>query len=236
MRARLHRVAWLCVALAGCASATQGSTGDLDGAVPVKDLPAHDLAKSVDLADPLDLAASPDLATVGGCNATNQALGGGGGPDTCEYGQVCASSTMMCADAPTVTCTMGSGAPTWDEASQLAPVITSISATLLATTGTTECANGDPAALVTVQYYSPTTLTTKDSNTEFLGQVKFKKSTSSTGSWFSANFVRMLPPKNQHFGSFQVGINCGGATGVKEAGLYLLDEAAHVSNAVCVSW
>lgn len=236
MYGQLHGAAWLCVALAGCASPTQGSGGDPDGAVVVHDLATHDLAKPVDLAAVADFAPFADFATVGGCDPSSQTLGSGGGPSTCAYGELCTPSTMTCAAVSTAACAMGNGAPTWDEAAQLAPVITSATATLLATTGLTECANGDPAALVTVQYYSPTTLTTQDANNLFDGQVKFKKSTLATGSWFSANFVRMLPPKNEHFGSFQVGINCGGATGVKEAGLYILDEASHVSNAVCVSW
>lgn len=238
MRARGPRAAWLCVVLVGCASSTQSVSGvDPDGAV-VHDLAPKDLAVPVDLVEVVpgpDLGAPADLAQPGGCNPVNQALGAAGGPDTCQYGELCAS-TMACVAAPTATCLMGSGAPAWDQSAEAAPVITSITAMLLATTGTTECANGDPAALVTVQYYSPTTLTTQDNNNVFLAQVKFKKSTLTTGSFFSANFVRMLPPKNQHFGSFQVGINCGGATGVKQAGLYITDEAARVSNTVCVSW
>ena len=236
MYGRIHGAAWLCIALAGCASATQGSGGDSDGAFGAHDLSLHDLAKAVDHAAAADLTPAADFAIVGACDASSQTLGSGGGPSTCAYGELCASVPMKCAAVSTATCAMGTGAPTWDATAQLAPVITSATATLLPTTATTECANGDPAALVTVQYYSPTTLTTKDVSNLFVGQVKFKKSTVATGSWFSANFVRVLPPKNEHFGSFQVGINCGGATGVMEAGLYILDEASHVSNAVCVSW
>ena len=237
MRTRvLVATACFFAALAGCASSTQSVGGaESDGAV-VHDLAHKDMAVDVDLAEvALDLSQPADLAQVGGCNPAAEVIGAANGPDTCQYGEVCAS-TMACVEAPTATCLMAGGSPAWNRAAEAAPVITSVSAVLLPTTATTECANGDPAALVTVNYYSPTTLTTHDSNNAFLAQVKFKKSTSVTGSFFSANFVRVLPPKNQQFGSFQVGINCGGATGVKEAGLYIMDESSRVSNTVCVSW
>jgi hypothetical protein len=67
--------------------------------------------------------------------------------------------------------------------------------------------------------------------------VKWKKSTDPGGPWYAGTFARMLPPTNDKFGSFQVGINCGGAGGaVKVAGLYVADEQGRTSNVVCVTW
>jgi hypothetical protein len=183
-----------------------------------------------------DLAKAPaDLTGAGStCNPSAMTLGANGGPDVCAYGEYCDAASMHCMPVPVGTCSMVSGAPTWDEAGKQAPVIATISAELLASTdSTTECANGDPAALVTMSYYAPETLTTATTASAFDPQVKWSKSVT----WYSGTFMRQLPAPNSTMGSFQVGINCGGAAGsVKTAGFYILDESGKPSNAVCVSW
>lgn len=225
-------------ALSACAGAAdtgmpRAGDGSSDG-VDSSTATSGDMAqKSVDLAKN-DAGAPP----VGGCNPASQTLGASGGPDICAYGKTCSAATGTCVPPPSGACAMSMGAPAWNTTSAVAPVITKITATLLASTNSmTECANGDPAALVDVQFYAPSFLTSQDVVNAFLSQVQFKKSDLGTGSWFGANFVRAMPVKSQHFGSFQVGINCGGAGGsVKTAAMYIVDEAGRDSNVACVSW
>lgn len=202
----------------------------------VDDLGTHDLAKSDMKVG--DMKAG-DMASSGStCNPSATTLGAAGGPDTCAYGERCDDVMNKCVAVTVGSCNMVGGAPTWNMAAKLAPVITKATATLLATTNaSTECANGDPAALVTIEWYAPGFLTTQDVVATFLAQVKFKKSTVAGDPFFSATFERMAPVKNTKVGSFQVGINCGGAGGsVKTAGMYIEDEAGHVSNPICVTW
>jgi hypothetical protein len=220
--------------LAGCASST-GSSSDHDAAAMTK---SPDLAVDGIVLEHADMA--PDLAQIAAtsCNAANQTIGAQGGPDACVYGARCDSTTMTCAAPPDGSCAMATGAPTWNSAARQAPVISSVTATLLTTTnGTTECAGSTAAALVTVGFYTPNALTTMDDAATFVKQVMWKKSTSGTGTWYPGTFVRMLPTANAHFGSFQIGINCGGADGVdRTAALYVMDPSSRISNTVCVTW
>ena len=233
--ASLRATLLLWVGLAGCAGAAGSDDPSdafaFDGAVGA----LQDLATK-----PMDLAKTdgPNTSAGGSCNPNNHTLGANGGPDVCAYGKACSAVTSTCVPPPSGACAMSAGAPAWNQVGQVAPVITKITASLLATTNpTTECANGDPAALVTVEFYAPTFLTTTDSGNAFLQQVQFKKSESATGTWFDATFLRAAPIKNQNIGSFQVGINCGGAAGAsKTAAVYVVDESARTSNVVCVSW
>lgn len=206
-----------------------------DGAVADLTQPGLDLA-GLDLAHAADLAHG-DAAGPQACDPGNVALGANGGPDVCAYGQVCDGSAHQCVAVQSGSCAMVGGAPTWEEAGKAAPVIATISATLLTSTDpNTECENGDPAALVTIVYYAPMTLTTATTASAFLPQVQFKKSTNPGDPFFDGTFMRVMPQANQTSGSFEVGINCGGATGVREAGMYILDGGGRTSNPVCVSW
>lgn len=223
----------LAMGLAACAS-TSGPSGDEDLADPVD----GDLGVKGDLAG-RDLA-SGDMASSGAtCNPATKTLGAAGGPDTCAYGEVCDAGAMKCVAVATGSCNMIMGAPTWNKAAKMAPVITKATAVLLpqgSTNGTTECLNMDAAALVTVDFYAPNDLTTTSVTNDFLMQVKFKKSVVAGDPFFSGTFLRSPIPSGKS-GSFQVGINCGGAAGaVKTAGFYILDESSRASNAVCVSW
>lgn len=223
----------LTILLQGCASSSGDDGLDLseprDGAMTA----ASDMAKA-------DLPPLADMATTvgGGCNPANETIGANGGPDTCAYAQICDDATMKCVAAPVGTCTMASGAPVWNKTAKMAPVIVKATASLLATTNaSTECLDGDPAALITVEFYAPQNLTSTDVVAEVSKQVKWKKSTMPADPWYSGTFFRALPPKNAKYGSFQVGINCGGAAGsAKSAGLYVVDGSMRTSNAVCVSW
>ncbi len=212
----------------GCAGATGGDPTDDLGEV---DLTSDGKA----VAD----AATGDLASNGApCNPSATVLGAAGGPDACAYGELCDPATMKCKAVPTGSCNMVGGAPSWDAAGKAAPVIAKVSAMLLPTTDAqTECANGDPAALVTIEYYAPMTLTATTSPATFLPQVKFKKSMVLGDPFYSGTFMRQMPAASQKVGSFKVGINCGGAGGaVKQAGLYILDGGGRSSNPVCVTW
>jgi hypothetical protein len=205
-----------------------GEPEDLAG----RDLSGRDMAGK-------DMASPGDMASTGAsCNPASQTLGAAGGPDTCAYGEACDSATSKCKAVMNGSCLMVQGAPAWNTATKMAPVITKATAVLLSTTNSmTECANGDPAALVTVEFYAPQVLTTDTMALAFLPQVKFKKSQVAADPWFSGTFLRSPVPTNAKVGSFQVGINCGGAGGtVKTAGLYILDEGGRTSNAICVSW
>jgi hypothetical protein len=217
---------------AGCAGAGgPGDAPDLSG-VPDQGNGPGDLAG-------LDLVKIGDMAGGGpSCNPANETLGPAGGPDTCAYGEFCDDASSTCVAVPTGACNMIMGAPPWNKSAQMAPVIGRVSAVLLpATNATTECLNGDPAALVTVDYYAPNTLTSATAANSFLPQVKFKKSVVASDPWYSGTFIRAMPAASAKFGSFKVGINCGGAGGsVKTAGFYILDEGGRASNAVCVSW
>jgi hypothetical protein len=222
----------------GCAGVSQGASSedlaDRGGdASPTDDF----AATAFDFATTSDLAGS-DLAGATSCNPANLSLGAGGGPDACAYGQRCDGASSTCQPVSNGSCNMVMGAPVWDAAGKAAPVIANVSATLLsATNSTTECANGDPAALVTVDYYAPMTLTTATQQTTFLSQVKFKKSVVSSDPFYDGTFMRAMPMPNQKTGTFKVGINCGGAAGsVKTAGFYIVDGGGRTSNLVCVSW
>jgi hypothetical protein len=90
--------------------------------------------------------------------------------------------------------------------------------------------NGDPAGLVTINWYAPQNLTNHSGFADLQNHVKF-----SVGSgYYGANFARQLPPPNQQYGSMQVGIGCGIPHGT--ASLYIADETGHTSNVVCVTW
>jgi len=236
------RLLYLALALSACASSTQ--TGQSSGDAAMSLMPPPDLSQPIILVHP-DMAAGADLSMVANataCDASSQTIGAAGGPDTCTYGARCDSTTMTCLAPPDGSCAMATGAPTWDSASRQAPVISAVSATLLPTTnGTTECAGGAAAALVTVDFYTPNALTTKSDLAAdvpaFEHQIMWKKSSSATGSWYPGTFIRMMPTPDAHFGSFQVGINCGGASGTdRTAALYVMDESQRVSNTVCVTW
>jgi hypothetical protein len=220
--------------IAGCAGAGgPGDDADLSDPTTV-----DDGATLADLAG-MDLVKVGDMASNGpSCNPANLALGAAGGPDTCAYGELCDAATSKCAAVPSGSCNMVMGGPVWNKGAKLAPVIAKVSATLLATTDSmTECAAGDPAALVTVDYYAPMNLTSTTMANVFLPQVKFKKSVVSTDPWYSGTFMRQMPAANTKNGTFKVGINCGGAGGaVKTAGFYIVDEGGRTSNLVCVSW
>ncbi len=220
---------------AGCASADpSGSDRDLRveeelGQGP--DLFGADLTNA-------DAGSLADLASPPSCNPANKVLSAAAGPDVCVYGERCDDVSTKCGAVLPASCGMATGAPAWNKAAMLAPVITKASAQLLtSTSAATECAGGDPAALVTIELYAPSYFTTSNNAAAFLQQVKWRKSTTSTDPFLSATFIRAQPSPNQKFVTFMVGINCGGAAGAsKQAGMYVVDEAAHVSNTVCVSW
>ena len=224
------------LSLAACAGASmtgEGAdlsdplTGNEDMAGPKPDLAGRDLASAGDMA-----------SNGAGCNPANETLGAAGGPDVCAYGEICDDASSKCKAVAAASCHLIMGAPTWNKSAKMAPVIAKVSATLLATTdAATECAAGDPAALVTVDYYAPQNLTATTMANVFLPQVKFKKSVVAADPFFSGTFMRVMPAPNMKFGTFKVGINCGGAGGsVKTAGFYITDGGGRASNAVCVSW
>ena len=232
-------LAGVLLALSGCAGANLSPDGGVRGsdgaAASSTDLAqATDAAPKKDGAPQTDGAPAGDASSGGACNDQSATLGAQGGPDSCSYGSFC-PSTKVCAKAPVGNCAEASGAPSWDQAAKLAPVIISATAQALATTSsTTECLNGDPAALVTIAYYAPGGLTTHTDFADLTKHAKFKVSASPVGMWVGVNFQRMKPPANAQFGSMQVGVNCGSASG--SAALYIADEAGHTSNPVCVSW
>lgn len=233
------RLSYLVLALSACASSTETLPGSGDAAMNL--MPPPDLSQPIIIVHP-DMAVDViDMAMVSNataCNSADETIGPEGGPDACTYGARCDSSTMTCLAPPDGSCAMATGAPQWDSAARQAPVISSVSATLLASTNSsTECAGGSPAALVTVGFYTPNALTTMSDTIAFEHQIMWKKSSSATGSWYPGTFIRMMPTANAHFGTFQVGINCGGAGGTdRTAALYVMDESMRVSNTVCVTW
>jgi hypothetical protein len=161
------------------------------------------------------------------CNPANQ-------PGTCSYGQVC-GATNACEAAPEGTCSeaTGTGAPAWNKTAGTAPVIVSATVQRLATTDSrNECANGDPAGLVTIRFYAPGNFTTHPDFADLRNHVKFR--TANSGQFFGANFARQLPPQNAVEGTMQVGIGCGNSA--ETASLYIANEAGLTSNVVCVTW
>jgi hypothetical protein len=162
MRARLVARLGALVALAAGGCASTSGTDDPTRLPDLAEAPFVEPEPEEDLAEPADLRmrdmagpANQDLSmpASGTCNPANETLGAAGGPDICAYGQRCDDPTDTCKPAPVGTCTNASGAPTWSTAAKMAPVITRATASLLATTSsTTECANGDPAALVTIDF------------------------------------------------------------------------------------
>lgn len=219
--------------VASCAGAAGVDEFLLDADGRPADLASRDAGADLRGAD----LATGDAALPSGCDPMSTVLGPEGGPGSCAYGEVCDAMSLACVPVPVGACAMTTGAPAWNQSAKLAPVIARVSATFLATTTTTECLNGDPAALVSIDFYAPSFLTTTSDAAMFVQQVQFKKSTVSSNPYYDANFVRMLPVPNQRVGSFQVGINCGGAAGSsRTAGIYIVDEGGRTSNPVCVTW
>lgn len=194
------------------------------------ELCAQELGTGTVCSDAFQVCVSED-STGGTCSATSTTLGAAGGPDTCNYGDFCSGTT--CTAAPVGTCGEATGAPTWNKTAKTAPVITSITAQAMATTNATnQCANGDPAATITINYYAPDGLTSHTAFTDLQNHVKFRTLTS--GSFFGANFPVQDPPVSAQFGTLSVGIGCGNAH--ETAAVYIADEQGDTSNVVCVTW
>jgi hypothetical protein len=159
------------------------------------------------------------------CNPANQ-------PGTCNYGQICSSTTNKCEAAPQGTCTQATGAPAWNQSGGTAPVIVSATAEFLSSTNaSTECGQGVSAALITINYYAPGGLTTHTQFSDLQNHAKFKLA----NSFFGVNFSRQDPPSgNVAQGTMKVGIACGSST--RQAAMYIANEAGQTSNVVCVSW
>jgi hypothetical protein len=168
----------------------------------------------------------PSGSTGTTCNPANQ-------PGTCNYGQVCSSATNKCEAAPVGTCSEATGAPTWNQSGGTAPVIVSATAVRLSTTNSSnECANGDPAGLVTIRFYAPGGLTTHSDFSDLRDHVKFRLLNS--GTFYGVNFARQLPTSGAVEGTMQIGIGCGNST--EQAAVYIANEAGQTSNVVCVTW
>ena len=167
------------------------------------------------------------------CNPQKTTLGSAGGPDVCSYGQGCDPGSSVCVAAPVCTDTSVTvGAPAWSKGNPNAPVIASISATALSTTNTsTQCADGGPAGVVTLTYYSATGFTTQTSFSALQDMVKFN-----LGNGFvHASFALVKPAPGAQVGTMTFGI-CSASQHISVAAVYIKDDAGNASNTACTSW
>jgi hypothetical protein len=165
----------------------------------------------------------------GTCNSSATTLGANGGPDTCNYGELCATSNV-CEAVPEGTCTSASGAPAWNKAAKDAPVIRSVTAEGAATSNpTTECGDSGPKSVFTIRYYSPTALLNSTTFATYKSQLKFKF----TGGFVEPSFEAQMPTAGQKFGEVKVGV-CGRSSGT--GAIYIADPSGKTSNVVCVTY
>jgi hypothetical protein len=166
------------------------------------------------------------------CDSRERTIGELGGEGACTYGEYCADDDN-CYPVPIGECAEAQNTPYWTRTNPNAPVITFAAAQSLSSTNpTTECAGGEPAALVTIDFYAAGGLTVHEEFIDLQDHVRFKVTTDATD--FGVNFARVAPIPNQEYGQIQVGINCGQARGT--AAIYIVNENGLSSNTVCVSW
>lgn len=186
--------------------------------------------------------ADTDCATGQTCDTATGFCKGSGGtgtscdpatqPGICGYGQVCSSATSKCEAASQGTCSQATGAPAWVQTGSSAPVIVSVTASRLNTTNnTTQCGDGGPAGLVTINFYAPGGLTTHTTLSDLQKHVKAKLNASA--SFVGPSFASTEPAVNATQGSMVVGF-CGPSTAT--GAIYIANEAGQTSNVVCTSW